>query len=189
VGIFASAPFAIVGSLVIPIGLLVAPSPDSIADVFFLTLFVLLFSACIFQVYARKRPIFKIYREGLWIRSLGTPISVNLFLNTLCLFIPIILIVFWQLITLQVFRVRTVRLHWENVDVMSGEDSLTIIDWFNKENLEDFGKHMSMEHYTVSYGAYSFRIPIDKVNEAVQFFLHNPDSRKMLPSWHDNRYS
>jgi hypothetical protein len=30
-----------------------------------ITLFVLLFSACIFQVYARKRPIFKIGRKRL----------------------------------------------------------------------------------------------------------------------------
>ena len=192
VGILASAPIAIVGCLMVPISLLVLVWEPTIASIgyvamiIFYLLFMLLFVACIFQVYVRQRPILKLCKEGLWIRSLGTPISINPFLNTLFGFIPIIIAVLWQVVTLRIFRIQMIRLQWENVDVMSGEDNLTITGWFDKDNLDDFGRNDLLENYSISYGVYSFREPFDKVIESVQFFLHNPDSREMLPSWQDD---
>jgi len=182
VGLLACLPFLAWGFLLLPV-FLFAPDIDMLVVVIFFSLFILLFAACVFQIRNRKRPILTICKEGLLIRSLGTPINIDPYLNIMFGFVPIVIIVFWRLITLQMFRKRTVRLRWENVDVMAGEDGLTIIDWFDKENNNDVGRRASLEHYTISYGVYSFRESVGRVGESVQFFLHNSAAREELPSW------
>ena len=152
----------------------------------------LLACACCFQVFARQTPILGIYQEGIIIRTIGSPVLVNnLILRILCafgLFIIILpLIGLWKCITLQAFRIRTVRLRWEKVvTILPDEKSLTIAGWFEKDHDGGFELDAAPEFYhAVSYDTDSFGISIGKVIEAVVFNAFNPDSREMLPSWHD----
>jgi len=119
-------------------------------------LFLIPAGICAFQVFARQTPTLIICKEGLWIRSI------------------------------RILRIRSVRFRWENVDVMPKQAGLTIAGRIDKENRYDFESDTSFERRTFFYWIYSFREPFDKVIESVQFYLHNPDSREMLPSWQDD---
>jgi len=146
----------------------------------------------IFQVFARQLPILKIYREGIMIRSIGTPLASNgpLMLRIVCVLGPLgilfalPLVNLWRCITLQAFQIRTVYLRWESIEVMSGS-GIRITGWIDKDADADFGQDAPLEPYEVSYEADSFGISIDKVSETLLFFLSNPGARDALPSWHD----
>ena len=146
------------GIVLLVIGMVVAPIP-------------LVFT---YRLYALQWPILKIYREGLEIRIIGTTLPETPAWDVIGITqFSTMLILIWQFITLQMFRTRTVRLRWENItEMLVGKDFFSIAGRADKPVL-------------VSYKKYSFGIPTDAVNEAVQFFLWNADSRETLPSWHD----
>ena len=124
-----------------------------------------------YRLYALQRPILKIFREGLEIRTVGTTlpdIQAWDITHYLTMFILI-----GQFVTLQMFRTRTVRLRWENIhEMFEGKGVFSLAGRTDRP-------------FRVSYGCYSFGMPTDEVNEAVQFFLWNADFRETLPSWHD----
>ena len=154
---------------------------------------LLLVLASFFQVFARQTPILKIYREGMMIRIIGTPIPINhdnmylqIVVHTGGILLLFPLVVLWQCITLQAFRIRTVHLRWENVEV-AWETGILHVKGLIDKNMNDVfdQKAASESDYAVSYYTASFGTPIAAVNESVQFFLHNPDARESLPSWQD----
>ena len=145
---------------------------------------------CVFQVYARQMPILKIYREGMVIRTIGAPVQAdNLVLIVLWVFglwiIILPLIALWQCITLQTFRIQTIRVRWEKiVTILPDKRSLTIAGWFEKIHSSVSERDTSAEFYhAVSYDTASFGTSIGNVIEAVVFNAFNPDSREVLPSW------
>ena len=162
-------------------------------------IFLFVSAACAFQVLARQFSLLRVYREGIEIRTIGTPIQVDPILHILGFgSLVMLLIAFWHFVTLQMFRIRTVRLPWETVVVIPTKRTLAIAGWFDKENdnsfednpfrgntLEDnsFEQETSSEYYAVSYDAHSFGTPIGKAIKTVQFFLFSADSRVVLPSW------
>lgn len=159
--------------------------------------FLLMVFFSIFQVFARQSPILKIYREGIMFRSIGTPFaSHNLILGILSsvggILLAFPLIIFWQCITLQAFRIRTVRWRWENVYIEAEpggyfwtkpSGGFSISGLIDKDADEYLGQDAPLESFAVSYQGDSFGMSIKKVNEAIFFFLYNPDSRESLPSW------
>jgi len=181
-GILCSGPSCV---CTVTLGLLRPPDLDSGTPLAMFGLFWLfIFVVCAFQVFARQRPLLKIYQEGMEIRAIGAPIYISLFMNVLGFgTLLFLLIVFCQFITLQMFRIRTIRLRWDNVSVIPTPGTLAIGGWFIKNVNDDFGQETSLEYYAVSYEVASFRVSIGKVSEALLFFLHNPDSRETLPSW------
>ena len=78
--------------------------------------------ASAFRVYALQWPILKIYKEGLWIRTIGKPIKIDPVVDALFGILLLIPIMLWQLVTLQMFQTRTVRLRWENIDTKQTEN-------------------------------------------------------------------
>ena len=143
-------------------------------------LFLIMTFISAFQVLARQTPILKIYKEGLWIRTIGTPIRTRMdFLIALTLL--------WRLVTLQLFQIRTVRLQWENIEAIPAEKgTLTITGWLSKKHDDAFqrGSASELEPYTSPpYEPYSFGVSIDKVREVVLYFWYNPNSRETLSSW------
>jgi len=165
---------------------------DVIYGVIIFIFFILLAIAVTFQLCVRQRPILKIYREGLWIRTIWTSSRINPILGCLLgiafgFILTVLLktfIMVWHVITLQAFRIQTVRLRWENIDILPKDSAFTFTGWCEKE-YDDFGQDIPLEYCTVDYQADSFGTSIDKVIEGVQFFLHNPDEREMLPSWQE----
>ena len=149
----------------------------------------LLAFVCAFQVLARRRfPFLQIHRKGLEIRTVGVPIYIDPVLHLLGFGTFIMFfIALWHLVTLQMFRIRKVRLPWEKMTVIPTSDTLAIGGWFDKENGNDFNfeQKPSSEYYAISYDCYSFGIPVAKVSEAVLFFRYNPDSWEVLPNWQD----
>ena len=166
----------LVGIIPVSIGLLYAP----------------MILVCCFQVFARQTPTLKIYQEGMIVRSFG--ISIRFDSNNLigqylwhalgAIYLP--LIVLWQCITSQAFRIRTVQLRWENFDVIRWTEtgSYAISGWSDKDR-HDSAQDTPLEHIEISCTADSFGTPIAIVSESVQFFRHNPDARESLPSWQD----
>ena len=139
--------------------------------------------ACAFQVFALQWPILKIYKEGLWIRSIGTrPQSNPALIGTGIDMILIILIMLWQLMTLQMFRTQIIRWRWEDFDLLIKYGNFSVVGWLDQENNEHFERKVSVAH-TVFYGGDSFGISIDIVRESVQYYFSNPDLRESLPSW------
>jgi len=136
-----------------------------------------------FQVYALQWPILKIYKEGLWIRTIGTPIKIDPVLIALFGLLLHILITLWQFITLQMFQTRTVRLRWEDIDTkQAGNWDLVIAGRLNEANKDSFDPE---DWYYIAYGADSFGMSVAKVKGVVFYFQNNPDSRETLPSWQD----
>jgi hypothetical protein len=159
--------------------------------------FVLPAIACTFQLYARQRPILKIYKEGLWIRSIGTSTQISQSIGCLLggyVVFFILFIMALQVITLQAFRIQIFRLRWEYITDMPAKKGtltqygeLTVDGWYEKDNNE-FNQDLTLKHYTTSYGVSSFGTSINKVIETVQFYHHNPDARETLPSWQDEEF-
>jgi len=144
-------------------------------------LFCTLFSiACTFHVYALQTPNLTIYKEGLCILVIGTPIRFNPIRNILFGYLPALLAVLLQ------FKTRLVRLRWENINIVANAGTLEIGGLIDKDEY-NFGQDTSPESewHTTFFGVDSFGTPIAKVSESVQFFLHNPDARETLPSWQD----
>ena len=140
--------------------------------------------ASAFRVYALQWPILKIYKEGLWIRTIGTPVKVDPVLGALFGILLLIPIMLWQLVTVQMFQTRTVRLRWEDIDTkQTGNWNLVIAGRLNEANENSFDPE---DWYYIAYGADSFGMPVAQVREAVFYFQNNPDSRETLPSWQDN---
>jgi len=161
-----------------------------IISLFFMLPLVL---ASFFQVFARQTPVLKIYREGMIIRTIGVPIFLDsdnphlkVALGTGGGIIIIPLIILWQCITFQAFQIRTIRLRWENVEVVSETRILRINGLTDVDMNNGFEQDTTPKYHTVSYETHSFGVAIDKVIESVESFLHNPDSREMLPSWQDD---
>ena len=146
-----------------------------VAGLFWLLFFV----ACAFQLYALQTPCLAISKEGIIIRTIGTPIRFNLILNILFGYLPLLIGVLWQ------FRVRLVRLQWEDIDVVVNTRTLEINGMIDND-VDDFGRETTREQHTSIFGTDSFGVAFDKVIESVQFFLHNPDAREMLPSWQED---
>ena len=137
-----------------------------------------------FQVYARQWPILKIYKEGLWIRSIGTPYQTDWALSATGIdMILIVFVMLWQLVTLRMFRTQVIHWRWEDLDiVLPRNGNFSIVGWLDND---DFTQN-DMKPHTVSYGADSFEMSINKVRESVQFFHGNPDLRESLPSWQND---
>ena len=172
---------------------------DVIYGVIIFIFFILLAVAFTFQICARQRPILKIHKEGLWIRTIGISRRKDSVLGCLLgavfgfalvvLFRAFIMV--WHVITLQLFRIRIVRLRWEDItDVQDMQRTFThnrkfkIAGWYKKE-YNDFEQEFSLEHYGILYDAREFSVPIDNVISAVQFFQYHPDERETLPSWQE----
>jgi len=169
------------------LGIEQAPRDDSEPGSILLAgcILMMLVGYCIFQIYFRQRPILKICREGLWIRTIGTPMPRTNIMIILHAQIVIPIWIFWQCITLQAFRIRTIRLRWENIDMIPPEQyAFTLAGWHEKD-YNDFDQNAPLEHYAVHYRADSFGVSVNKVIAAVQFFQDNPDERTMLPSWQE----
>jgi hypothetical protein len=171
---------------------------EMIAAIIGISIFMVCLIACAFQVYARQRPILKIHKEGLWIRSIGVPIKYNVFVGCLLGYFVIFLIAFilvWQLITLQLFRIRIVRLKWENITewqankgTFTRKEQFLIGGWYEKD-YHDFEQEFALEPYWGSYESGDFGMAIGKVSEAILFYMHNPDARETLPSWQDDEFT
>ena len=139
-----------------------------------------------FQVFALQRPILKICKEGLWIRSIGTRYEIDPVLTILGFdLILIIFIMLWQLMTLQMFRIKVIHWQWDHFDLLPKYGIFSVTGWLDKDNKNDFEQGTPVP-YTVSYGADSFSVSIDIVRKTIQFYIHNPDSRETLPSWQDD---
>lgn len=141
-----------------------------------------------FQLLARQWPIIKIYKEGLEIREIGTPIQIDPILSIIGIgFIIIILVAIWQLITLQIFRTKTSRLRWDEIPyIMKDTGSFTIAVSSSSETKETFDEsgHSPTVHY--SYGPDSFSLPTEKVDEIVRHYRYTPGARESLPGWDDD---
>jgi len=179
---------------------------DMIPGAIFFVVVTLLTIGLAFQLWSRQRPILKIHKEGLWIRTIGVPARGNSYLAYLvgiagCVLggvfgIILLLLIkslcmLWHVITLKLFQIQIVRLQWENiVDVQAIKSTwtrnaeLTIAGLYGKE-YNDFTQEFSLEPYVIAYGESDFYSDIAKVSEAVQYFLRNPDEWATLPSWHD----
>jgi len=161
---------------------------DVIYGVIIFAFFILLAIALTFRLCALQRPILKIHKEGLWIRTIMTSDQINPYLGCLLgFFLTSLLRAFTmvlQVITLQLFRIRLVRLRWENIDVVVNMRTLEIKGMIDKDE-DDFGQETTREHHASIFGTDSFGTSFAAVTESVQFYLHNPDSREMLPSWQE----
>ena len=133
----------------------------------------------------------KVYQEGLQIREIGTPMPIQS-LGPL-LFIPgfnlvvIILVSFWQLITLQMFHIKTTRLRWEEItNIMQGTGSLEIAGWSILETQEflDANPHAAFCHFC--YNQNSFSLPTKRVGEIVQHYRLSLNARQLLRCWDDD---
>ena len=142
--------------------------------------------AFVVQVITRQLPTLIIYQEGIWIRVVETPIQDYPVLQVLQLaMFQIVFVMFWRLITGQMFQTPTYRLRWENIETIWTETgTFAITGWIDKDRF-DFEQDAPLKYLTISCTVDSFGTPIRKVNESVQFFLHNPDAREFLPSWQD----
>lgn len=137
-----------------------------------------LFMNSLFQLYARYWPLICIYKEGLQIRTIATPLRSDLISDILG--ITLILIVFvaaWQLITLQMFRTQTFYLPWENLMIRSQSGTLDLIFPLH-QNLSDYEE----EQLFFSYNQNSFNISVEKAKKAILYYK-NPASRESLQSW------
>ena len=142
--------------------------------------------ACAFQVFALQWPILKIYKEGLWIRSIGTRSQSNpALIGTGIDMILILLIILWHLITLQMFRTQIICWRWEDFDLLIKYGTFSIVGWFDQESNGGFEQQVPVPH-TVFYGGDSFEMSIDIVREAIQYYSGNPDLRENLPSWQND---
>ena len=173
--------------------------PEAIGLLILALFFSPLVIASVFQVCSRQRPILKLYKEGLWIRTVGVPFNVEYkhsLVNSLILLINPLIFAFifafaglLQLMTLRMFQIQTTRLRWENIDKAQPErlegEAFTITGWCEKENDNDFVQDVPLEHKTISYTVLSFGESLSEVIEAVLFFHHNADARETLPSWQD----
>jgi hypothetical protein len=94
-------------------------------------------------------------------------------------------IMFWQMLTLQMFQIRTVRLRWENIVEAIPPDWATfaVAGYYDKDMNDVFEQENSQKYFAVNYRPDSFGTSLKKVIEAVQFYYHNPDARETLPSW------
>ena len=138
-----------------------------------------------FQVFALQWPILKIHKEGLWVRSIGTPFQIDPALKILpgLDFILIILITLWQLVTLQIFQTQVIYWRWEDLDIMlPGNGNFLIVGWIDTDD----SAQNDLKPHTVSYGADSFGMSINKVRESVKFFHGNPDLRGTLSCWRND---
>ena len=177
--------------------------PDDPADLWFFILFVGLLSiptlsVSIFQVYVRQSPILKIYREGIRIREVWTPIQETPFLRVSAytggVFLALFFIAFvmlWRFLTLQMFQTRTFYLRWENITDMwaerneryvEAETLITIVGLIEQDH-NDSEQDALVEHKSFSFPTGFFGRPLGIVFEAVDFFGYNPDARETLPSW------
>jgi len=166
-------------------------------SVFFLPIVL----SSVFQVFARQSPVLKIYREGIKIRLLWTPIRYGVLLGcllALCSPLALLLlacVTLWRLFTLQLFRIQTFHLRWENiVEIPAGKNEFTIVSWKetdsnniepNFNDVDDCKQKTSLELWQFPFDANSFGTSIRSVIEAVQCFERDPDLREMLPSWQD----
>ena len=171
--------------------------PDVIYGVIIFLFFILLAIGYTFHLCARQHPILKIHNEGIWIRIIGTSVQINPLLGCLFGFVLTALlkavIMAWHVITLQLFRIRIIRLRWENITDIQNEkgtfimkEAKFVIAGLYEEEYNDFEEEHSLKYYTISYDTGSFGISLDNVAEAVQYFFHHPDARETLPSWQDD---
>ena len=161
--------------------------PLTIIGLSFLLPFAIFFT---FQIFAMQSPILTIYQEGLGIRAVGgIPVRSHpiLIFTHIALFQEWLTLL-WQLLTLQLFQIRTFYLRWKNINIVANAGTLEIGGLIDK-NEYGFGQDTSLESewHTTFFRVDSFGTPIAAVNESVQFFLHNPDARESLPSWQDEK--
>jgi len=138
-----------------------------------------------FQVFARQWPILKIHKEGLWVRSIGTHYRIDPALHIIpgLALLLIILIMLWQLFTLQMFRTQVIHWRWEDLDIMlPGNGNFSIVGWIDGDD----SAQIDLKPHTLSYGADAFEMSINIVRDAVQFFHDHPDLRETLPSWRND---
>jgi hypothetical protein len=149
---------------------------------------MILVVACAFQTLARLCPVIKIHKEGLRIRTLGTPpyFSVLSLISPVHLLLFIITTIF-LFVTLQMFRIRKYHLRWEQIEsTLLARGTFTIAGLCGIENDADDAQETPPVFRSITYDEDAFGITsVEELNEAIQFFLSNPDARETLPSWQD----
>ncbi len=139
-----------------------------------------------FNVYARRKPLLQIFREGIVVNIIGASSLDNVPL------VPGILRVAWLILSLQGFKSQVGMIPW---DLFSGARvsglpmmrSLVIVASIVYPNRRD-RSFKSLPCSIIVFREADFHDSLDKITAAIHEFHFDQEKRVALPSWNERRF-
>ena len=135
--------------------------------------FTLLFAHSVYSLWARRRPLLRICREGVEALVIGESSLDRIPL------VPGLVRIAWSILSGQGFRSRIVRIPWTRL----GE---TVVQWTPRGRvLAIVGTTDAGTHETLYFGDYSLKHPLDEIAEAISSHRAGSKDPTAIRSWDD----
>ncbi len=143
----------------------------------------LVFALSLYNLIARRRPLLRIYREGIEIIQIGSSSLDRIPL------IPVLIRVAWLILSTEGFRQRVVRIPWRffqdaRVSGLPMVRCLTINASLTLAAVEELPSGFFIIDYVV-LSQFSFSTPLDQIATTIKLAAEDPAYFGHLPNWSD----